>query len=145
MRRVGYDPSGLIETLHSVQDTFGYLDDASLRFVAHSLNVPLSRTMGVATFYHYFSLKPPGKHTCVVCLGTACYIKGSSAILDAVKEKLRVGVGETTPDGRVSLLTARCLGACGIAPAVVYDGDVAARQTRDDALKRTNEWMREDA
>jgi len=145
MRRVGYDPSGLIETLHSVQDTFGYLDDASLRFVAHSLNVPLSRTMGVATFYHYFSLKPPGKHTCVVCLGTACYIKGSSAILDAVKEKLRVGVGETTPDGRVSLLTARCLGACGIAPTVVYDGEVAAHQTREDALKRTNDWMKEDA
>jgi len=145
MRRVGYDPSGLIEALHSVQETFGYLDDASLRFVAHSLNVPQSRAMGVATFYHYFTLKPPGKHTCVVCLGTACYIKGSTAILDAVKEKLRVGVGETTPDGRVSLLTARCLGACGIAPAVVYDGDVAARQTRDDALKRTNEWMREDA
>ena len=145
MRRVGYDPSGLIETLHSVQETFGYLDDASLRFVAHSLNVPLSRAMGVATFYHYFTLKPPGKHTCVVCLGTACYIKGSAAILDAVKEKLRVGVGETTPDGRVSLLTARCLGACGIAPAVVYDGDVAARQTREDALKRTNDWMREDA
>jgi len=145
MRRVGYDPSGLIETLHSVQDTFGYLDDASLRFVAYSLNVPLSRAMGVATFYHYFTLKPPGKHTCVVCLGTACYIKGSSAILDAVKEKLRVGVGETTPDGRVSLLTARCLGACGIAPTVVYDGEVAAHQTREDALKRTNDWMKEDA
>ena len=145
MRRVGYDPSGLIETLHSVQETFGYLDDASLRFVSHSLNVPLSRTMGVATFYHYFTLKPPGRHTCVVCLGTACYIKGSAGILEAVKDRLRVGVGETTPDGRVSLLTARCLGACGIAPAVVYDGEVAARQAPGDAVKRVGEWMKEEA
>src|SRR5512137_2941877 len=71
MRRLGYSKAALIETLHTVQETFGYLDDESLRFVAKTLRVPLSRVYGVATFYHFFNLKPQGKHTCVVCMGTA--------------------------------------------------------------------------
>src|SRR5579862_833223 len=75
MRRNGYAPNGLIETMHSVQDSFGYLDEPSMRYVAGRLRVPLSKVFGVATFYHFFSLKPQGKHSCVVCLGTACYIK----------------------------------------------------------------------
>ena len=83
MRRLGYRPDALVEALHSVQDSFGYLDRDALVFVAGSLRVPPSRVYGVATFYSYFSLKPPGAHTCVVCMGTACYINGAPALLEA--------------------------------------------------------------
>jgi bidirectional [NiFe] hydrogenase diaphorase subunit len=127
MRRHGYQPSGLIEALHAVQQAFGYLDEPALRYVAGSLGVPPSRVFGVATFYHYFSMKPQGEHTCVVCTGTACYIKDSPALLRAVEVALGVAPGETTADGKLSLLTARCLGTCGLAPAAVLDGQVVGR------------------
>src|ERR1700683_121986 len=84
MRRHGYSRNALIETLHAVQKSFGYLDHESLRFVAHSLRVPLSKAFGVATFYHFFSLKPAGEHSCVVCLGTACYIKGAGRLFAGI-------------------------------------------------------------
>src|SRR6266542_572248 len=99
MRRVGQHSRGLIETLHTVQEAFGYLDEQALRYVAMSLRVPLSRAYGVATFYHFFTLKPSGKHTCVICLGTACYIKGARQLLDTVRGDLGVRPGETTVDG----------------------------------------------
>jgi bidirectional [NiFe] hydrogenase diaphorase subunit len=94
----------------------------------------------VATFYHFFTLKPQGLHTCVVCMGTACYVKGADKILAAVEESTQIKPGETTPDNRVSLLTARCIGACGIAPAVVYDGKVTPRQTAAAALDQIQQW-----
>ncbi|MBE2219485.1 MAG: bidirectional hydrogenase complex protein HoxE [Ignavibacteria bacterium] len=124
MKRHGYQPNCLIETMHTVQETFGYLDEISLKFVAFALKVPLSSVFGVATFYNFFNLKPQGKHTCVVCLGTACYIKGTNEIAEEIKKEFKIGMGKTTEDGQVSLLSARCLGACGIAPAVVIDGEV---------------------
>ena len=123
-RRHGREPHALIETLHTVQESFGYLDNSALRFVAMALRVPLSRVYGAATFYHYFTLKPKGKHTCVVCTGTACYIKGAPALLTAIEKTYGVKPGETTPDNELSVLTARCLGSCGLAPAVVMDGAV---------------------
>jgi bidirectional [NiFe] hydrogenase diaphorase subunit len=127
MRRHGFLPSSLIEAMHSAQEAFGYLDDGALRYVSASLHVPPSKVYGVATFYHFFTLKPPGKHTCVVCTGTACYIKGAPGLLQALEKKLRIKQGETTPDGEVSILTARCLGSCGLAPAAVFDGQVAGK------------------
>jgi bidirectional [NiFe] hydrogenase diaphorase subunit len=81
----------------------------------------------VATFYHFFTLKPPGEHTCVVCTGTACYIKGAATLLKGVEEVAGIKPGETTKDGKLSLLTARCLGSCGLAPAVVFDGQVEGK------------------
>ena len=141
MRRQGYAPDALIETLHTVQDSFGYLDPTSLRFVAASLRLPPSRVYGVATFYHYFSLKPAGEHTCVVCTGTACYVKGADALMAALREAAHIGPGETTPDGELSLVTARCLGACGIAPAVVVDGTVLGHQAPDDLLRLMEGWL----
>ena len=123
MRKHGYQPHALIETLHTVQETFGFIDDPALRFVTTSLDVALSHAMGVATFYHFFSMKPPGKHSCVVCTGTACYIKGSSEILNTIDTHFHVQDGETTENGELSILTARCLGACGLAPVVVLDGE----------------------
>ena len=125
MRRHGYARDALIETLHTVQESFGFLDKNSLKFVADSLRVPLSQTYGVATFYHYFTLKPPGRHTCLVCLGTACYIQGAGQLLAQAEKELRIEAGETTPDAKVSLLTARCLGSCSIAPVVVFDGELS--------------------
>jgi len=145
MRRIGLHPRGLIETLHTVQEAFGYLDEKALRYVAVSLRVPLSRAYGVATFYHFFTLKPAGEHTCVICLGTACYIKGAPLLVDTVRHKLGVAPGETTKDGRVSLLSARCLGSCGLAPAVVYDSEVAGKVTPEQLRQQLAKWDTHDA
>jgi len=145
MRRQGLHARGLIETLHTVQEAFGYLDEQALRYVAMSLRVPLSRAYGVATFYHFFTLKPAGDHTCVICMGTACYIKGAPLLLDAMQHDLGVAPGETTTDRKVSLLTARCLGSCGLAPAVVYDQEVAGKVTPAAMRERMKQWMHHDA
>jgi bidirectional [NiFe] hydrogenase diaphorase subunit len=135
-RRHGREPHALIETLHTVQESFGYLDESALRFVASSLRVPLSRVFGAATFYHFFTLKPKGKHTCVVCTGTACYIKGAPALLGAIEQAHGIKPGETTPDGKLSVLTARCIGSCGLAPAVVLDNNVMGKIGPADMLAR---------
>ena len=145
MRRHGHAPDALIEVLHTVQESFGYLDDQALRFVAQKLRLPLSKVFGVATFYHFFSMKPQGEHTCVVCCGTACYIKGSNALLESIEEIAGIKPGETTADGKVSLLTARCLGSCGLAPAVVFDGSVAGKIEPGQVQQRIARWMSHDA
>jgi len=136
MRRLGYTGHALIETLHGVQESFGYLDKDALNFVARSLRVPPSRVYGVATFYNFFSLKPQGAHSCVVCLGTACYVKGAQKVLAGIESYAGIRSGQTTPDQQLSLLTARCIGACAIGPAVVYDGVVAGHQTADSAVEK---------
>lgn len=141
MRRNGNQSDALIETLHAVQESFGFLDEVALKFVAQCLHVPFSRVYGVATFYHLFTLRPPGKHTCVVCLGTACYIRGAQAIIDRIRQAMNVKAGETTADGQLSFLTARCLGSCGLAPAVVYDGAVTGKQTPDNAIARVEKMI----
>jgi bidirectional [NiFe] hydrogenase diaphorase subunit len=143
-RRHGREPHALIETLHTVQETFGYLDDIALKFVAVTLGVPLSRVYGAATFYHYFTLKPKGKHTCVVCTGTACYIKGAAALLSAVERAYGVKPGETTADNQLSLLTARCLGSCGLAPVVVVDGAVHGKIGSEQMLERIGKGIHHD-
>lgn len=134
MRRNGYAPDALIETLHTVQNAFGYLDETQLRVVAHELHVPLSKVYGVATFYHAFTLKPEGHHRCTICQGTACYIKGSQAILQAIMKAYQITPGETTEDGELSLLTARCLGSCSLAPAAILDENVVGNLTPERAL-----------
>ncbi len=140
MRRHGYAPDALIETLHTVQEAFGYVDSQALKFIASALNVPLSKTYGVATFSPYFVLKPGGAHTCVLCTGTACWVKGGAATMDAIKETYGVEAGQTTADGKVSLLGARCLGSCGLAPAGVFDGEMVEKLTPKEAIKRIEEW-----
>jgi bidirectional [NiFe] hydrogenase diaphorase subunit len=141
MRRNGYEPQALIETLHTVQETFGFIDEKALVYAARSLRVPLSQAYGVATFYHFFNLKPPGEHTCTVCTGTACYIKGVPGLLQAIDEVAHVKAGETTPDGKVSLLAARCLGACGLAPVAVFDGEVVGMLTPEQVRQRVAAWV----
>jgi bidirectional [NiFe] hydrogenase diaphorase subunit len=134
MRRNGYTPDALIETLHTVQNAYGYLDLNTLRSIATELHIPLSKVYGVATFYHAFSLKPEGRHHCILCQGTACYIKGSQAILNAVAKKYQLAPGETTEDGELSLLSARCLGSCSLAPAAIMDEDVVGNLTPERTL-----------
>lgn len=139
LKRNRYQPDALIEVLHRAQESFGYLEEDVLLYIARQLKLPLSRVYGVASFYHLFSLKPSGAHSCVVCLGTACYVKGANQILEVLQDKLEIKLGETTADGQVSLLSARCLGACGIAPAVVFDGVVGGRLTPEASLKKLQE------
>ncbi len=136
MQRNGFERDGLIETLHTVQESFGFLDDDSLRYVAASLNAPLSQVYGVSTFYHLFTLKPAGRHTCVVCLGTACYIKGIPQLLKEIENEYGIKAGQTTADGTLSLMTARCLGSCGLAPVAVFDGDIAGKVNVGEAMAR---------
>lgn len=141
IKKYQHRQDALIEVLHKAQELFGYLEDDVLRYTAWQLKLPASRVYGVATFYHFFTLKPQGEHNCVVCLGTACYVKGANKILAAVEGRTHIKAGETTPDNKLSLLTARCIGACGIAPAVVYDGTVTPRQTPETALAQINQWV----
>jgi bidirectional [NiFe] hydrogenase diaphorase subunit len=138
MKRHQYQQDALIEILHKAQELFGYLESDLLLYIAHCLKLPPSRVYGVATFYHLFSLAPKGVHRCVVCTGTACHVKGAAALLVAVEQYAHIHPGETTPDNQLSFSTARCLGACGIAPAIVLDGAVYGHQTPElvcDRLK----------
>jgi bidirectional [NiFe] hydrogenase diaphorase subunit len=144
MKKHQFKHDALIEVLHKAQELFGYLEDDLLLFIAYKLKLPASRVYGVATFYHFFTLKPQGQHTCVVCMGTACYVKGASQVLAAIEKETGVKAGETTPNNKVSLLTARCIGACGIAPAAVYDGQVTPRQTPESAVAQVKGWLNHD-
>ena len=134
LKRNRYQPDALIEVLHKAQESFGYLEEEVLCYIAQQLKLPPSYVYGVASFYHLFELAPGGKHRCVVCLGTACYVKGSGQIMEELESKLQIKMGETTPDGQYSLLSARCIGACGIAPAVVIDDKVLGQQTPESTL-----------
>ena len=143
MRKNGFSRSALIETLHTAQSSFGFLDDDAIKFVAQSLHVPLSQAYGVVTFYHYFSLKPPGKHTMTICTGTACYIKGSDKLLASAEKCLCIEQGKTTKDGKISLMTARCVGACGRAPVVLTDGEVNGLMTGAQMIEQLEGWAAE--
>ena len=141
MRRHGWSGHALIESLHTAQESFGFLDDQALRYVAAGLRVPLSKVYGVATFYHFFTLRPKGKHTCVVCTGTACYVKGANQLLDAVSQAAGIEPGQTTPDGELTLRTVRCLEPCGIAPVAVLDGTVRGQETPETLLEQVKGWL----
>lgn len=124
-------PDTLIAVLHTVQDSYGYLPLGLLKFIAREMRLPPSRIYGVATFYHYFNLKPRSEHTCVVCTGTACYVKGSQKLLDGLQAAFRIKSGENTPDKKLGIQTARCLGACGLAPVAVIDDDIVSKAGAD--------------
>jgi NADH-quinone oxidoreductase subunit E/NADP-reducing hydrogenase subunit HndA len=122
----------LIPVLHEVQDIYGYLPEDALEMVSEKLAIPMSEIYGVASFYSIFSLKPKGEHVIKVCLGTACYVKGSQAILDRLSNELDIEVGKTTKDGKFTLEATRCLGACGLAPVMMIGEKVYGRLTPDD-------------
>ncbi len=121
----------LIMVLHRAQEIFGYLPEDVQRFVARELNLPVSEVYGVTTFYSYFSLKPRGKYRIAVCLGTACYVRGSAEIVSAIEKELGIKVNDTTADGRFTLEVSRCIGACGLAPVMTINDHVYGRLTAD--------------
>lgn len=135
MKKLGYERSALIETLHTAQEAFGYLERDTLKFIARKLKLPFSKVYGVATFYHYFRLKPSGKHTAVVCMGTSCYIKGGKEILKSLENRFDIKAGETTKDGLLSLSTARCIGLCSLAPITIYDNKTIGNLTLEQSQK----------
>jgi NADH-quinone oxidoreductase subunit E/NADP-reducing hydrogenase subunit HndA len=116
-------PGSLIPVLQEAQELVGYLPPVVQRHIARGLNTSVSDVHGVVSFYSFFTMRPKGKHNIRVCLGTACYVKRAEEIMDKLKEKLHIGVGEVTPDKKYSLESVRCLGACGLAPVVVVDKD----------------------
>jgi len=133
----------LIEVLHAAQGIFGYLENDLLIYIARALKLPLSRVYGVATFYHFFTLKPKGKHVFVLCTGTACYVKGAAKIQHAVEQCCKTRFGETTPDSKISLVSARCVGSCGLAPVAVLDDGVAGKLTPENAVERVRAWQQQ--
>lgn len=122
-------PEDIIEALHEVQAKYGYISDEAQKCLSKYLNVPMSEIYGIITFYSAFSLKPKGKYNIQVCLGTACYVKGSESILTAFEKELGIKCGEMTEDGMFSLEDVRCIGACGLAPAIVVNGEVYGKMT----------------
>jgi bidirectional [NiFe] hydrogenase diaphorase subunit len=136
IKRTGFRQDALIEVLHAAQNVFGYLTPELLWYVAGQLRLPASRVYGVATFYNFFSLKPPGEHTVILCEGTVCYMRGATRIEERLHTAFGVGPGQTSADGKVSLAVARCLGSCGLAPVLVVDGQVMGRGTPETAVER---------
>ncbi|MFR2509399.1 NAD(P)H-dependent oxidoreductase subunit E, partial [Odoribacter laneus] len=114
----GNQPGELINILHKAQDTFGYLPREVQEIIARQLGIPVSKVYGVVTFYSFFTMTPKGEHPISVCMGTACYVRGAEKVLDEFKRVLGINVGETTSDGKYSLSSLRCVGACGLAPVV---------------------------
>lgn len=122
------EPTGnIIAILHEVQSQYNYLPEEALMYVAKRIGVPITRLYSIATFYHFFSLEPKGKHQVQVCLGTACHVKGSEKLLHEMERQLGVKEGETTDDMQFSLGAVRCIGACSLAPVVVVDHDTHAK------------------
>lgn len=125
----------LINVLHKVQGTFGYLPAEVQEAVAAELNVPVAKVYGVVTFYSFFTMTPKGKHPISICTGTACYVRGAEKVLDEFKKNLKIEVGETTTDGKFSIACLRCVGACGLAPVVMVGsktyGRVAPEMVKD--------------
>lgn len=141
MKLFKYEKDALLEVLNTAQETFGYLSEDLLIYVSRQLNVPMSRVYGVATFYHMFTFTPLGEHNSIICTGTACHVKGSNRIVQALADAFGINAGETTPDGLFSLTTARCLGSCGLAPVVVLDGEVLGKATAESVARRVKETV----
>ena len=133
--KYGNLPGELINILHEAQHLQGYLPEEMLRLIAHKLNITVSKVYGVVTFYTFFTMTPKGKYPISVCMGTACYVRGSEKLLEEFKRVLGIEVGETTPDGKFSLDCLRCVGACGLAPVVIIGEKVYGRLQSVDVKK----------
>ena len=126
------DKSRLMAVMQEAQDIYGYLPREVQIMIAEGMDVPLEKVYGVATFYAQFALSPKGKYNISVCLGTACYVKGSQQVFDKVSECLGIGAGECTADGKFSFQDCRCIGACGLAPVMMINDDVYGRLVPED-------------
>ena len=121
----------LMPIMQKAQEIYGYLPIEVQKMISDGLDIPLEEIYGVATFYSQFTLNPKGKYQISLCLGTACYVKGASDILEAVQQRLGIKPGSITPDGKFSLYACRCIGACGLAPVMMINNDVYGRLTVD--------------
>lgn len=134
------DKSNLIQILNEVQEYYGYIPMKAQEEISKYLNIEMAEIYGVITFYSRFTLKPKGKYHVAICLGTACFVKGSEKLLDTAKETLKIKEGETTPDGKFSLEATRCIGACGLAPVFTVNNEVYGKATPELMKKVIEEY-----
>ncbi len=134
--------SNLIQILNEVQEIYGYIPESVQLEISKYLEIEMAEIYGVITFYARFTLKPKGKYNIAVCLGTACFVKGSEKVLDRVKQKLGIDVGETTKDGKFSLEATRCIGACGLAPVFTINDEVYGKATPEMVDKIIDDYMK---
>jgi NADH:ubiquinone oxidoreductase subunit E len=135
MAHYKHEPTALIQILHAAQHNFGYLAPDVLRYIATSMKLPLAHVYGVTTFYNFFSIVPRGKYQIMVCTGTTCHVRGASTVVERLGQQLGVKEHETTKDGLFSLHTARCIGACALAPAITVGDDVYGKLSPDKIPK----------
>ena len=134
------DPQELINVLHKCQEHFGYLPAEVQEVVSNELVVPVAKVYGVVTFYSFFTMTPKGRHPISICMGTACYVRGAEKVLDEFKKELGLQVGQTSPDGKFSLSSLRCVGACGLAPVVMVGDKTYGRVAPDDVRNILKEY-----
>lgn len=134
------DPQELINVLHNCQEHFGYLPAEVQEVIAAEMSVPVAKVYGVVTFYSFFTMTPKGKHPISVCLGTACYVRGAEKVLEEIKKETGLQVGQTSKDGKFSLSTLRCVGACGLAPVVLVGNKTYGRVAPDDVKNILKEY-----
>ncbi len=144
LHRRGHRPDALIEVLHRAQELYGHLEEPLLRHVADRLELPLSRVLGTASFYHLFRFQPQARHGCIVCTGTACAVNGAPALIRALEAALGIQLGEVRSDGAISLGSVRCIGTCSGAPVVLIDGAVARPPNTAALLERLRELAGEE-
>ncbi len=141
LKKEAYKADALIEVLHTAQNIYGYLPIPVLAYISKSLHLPPSRVYATVSFYHFFSLKPKGEHTCLVCTGTACYVKGAQQILEKIEQVFHLKPGETSKDNKLGIQVARCVGACGLAPVVVLDDEVQGNIVAEEFTQTMKEKM----
>jgi bidirectional [NiFe] hydrogenase diaphorase subunit len=138
IKKENFKPDALIEILHTAQNAYGYLPMNVLKYITKALHLPPSRVFSTVSFYHFFSLKSKGDHTCLVCTGTACYVKGAQLILNEIEKEFALKPGQVTADNKLGVQVARCIGACGLAPAVILDEEVHAKVIAEDIVHKIN-------
>jgi bidirectional [NiFe] hydrogenase diaphorase subunit len=138
IKKENFRPDALIEILHTAQNAYGFLPMNVLAFITKELRLPPSRVFSTVSFYHFFSLKSKGEHTCLICTGTACYVKGAQLLLNEIEKSFHLKPGEVSADNKFGLQVARCIGACGLAPAVVLDDDVQAKVKAEEIVGKIN-------
>ena len=144
LKNYSQDKSNLIQILNEVQEKYGYIPKQSQIEISNYLNIPMAEIYGVITFYSRLTLEPKGKYNISVCLGTACFVKGSQALLDRLKERLKIEEGQTTPDGKFSIDATRCVGACGLAPVFTINNEVYGKATVKKLDEVLDEYMKKE-
>ncbi|HOB83585.1 MAG TPA: NADH-quinone oxidoreductase subunit NuoE [Bacteroidales bacterium] len=134
------DPQELINILHSTQEHFGYLPAEVQEVISAETGIPVAKIYGVVTFYSFFTMTPKGKHPISICMGTACYVRGAEKVLEEFKKELGLQVGQTSKDGKFSLSSLRCVGACGLAPVVLIGDKTYGRVAPDDVRNILKEY-----